>query len=341
MARWTKALIVVALVAILAGGIGFLYRRHQQWKWGPIPMPERIARVTADWPADTLAKRLQASGKVRDAATFREAARIARLTTVAAGGYTLPEAAGPLDLARIFKQPPALLKVTFPEGWTAGRIADRLKLAGFTSADDFRQLAYPAGQPVSPLEGKLFPDTYYLPRSGNAQELATRLQERYVEVTTALPKPFPGGPNGSPLSLAEITTLASLVERETDVPEERALIAGVLLSRLHRNMRLQCDASVQYAMERAAATGALAAGHKERLLYRDLKIDSPYNTYLHRSLPPGPICNPGAASLQAAARPQSTEFLYYVWSPRFHKHRFGKTFAEHEHNIGLARQERS
>jgi UPF0755 protein len=263
------------------------------------------------------------------------------MKVVVPGGYLLPDKAGPLELAKIFSQPPALVKVTFPEGWTADRMANRLKAERFDAADEFKRLAYPAKTVVSPWEGRLFPDTYYLPHKGKASEIVTRLQKRYQEVVAQLPRPYPEGFNKARLNLNELTTLASLVERETDVPEERPLIAGVLLNRLRIHMRLQCDASVQYARQRAASTGQLQVGHKERLLFRDIReVDkSPYNTYKIAGLPPGPICNPGEASLKAAARPRASEYLFYVMSPKLGRHRFARTFEEHKHNIRLAKME--
>jgi UPF0755 protein len=315
--------------------------RWQEWRWGAIEMPEDVARVPAEWTAKTLAERLQKSGKVHDAAAFREAAAQVNLQLVQPGAYPLPKKAGPLELAKIFNQPPPLVKVTFPEGWTASRMANRLEANHFDHAGDFRVAAYPPGQVVSPWEGRLFPDTYYLLRRGSAAGLMEPMKKRYREIVATLPRPFPAGPQGKPLSLEEVTTLASLVERETSVAEERPLIAGVLLNRLRTGMRLQVDATVQYARERAAAQGQLATGHKERLLLSDLKIVSPYNTYRNKGLPPGPICNPGEAALRAAARPKSSEYLFYVMSPELGRHRFARTFAEHRHNIALARQEKS
>jgi UPF0755 protein len=194
---------------------------------------------------------------------------------------------------------------------------------------------------VSPWEGRLFPDTYYLPRNGKAAQLASRLQERHREVMATLPRPFPEGYQKKPLTPDEVVILASLVERETSVPEERALIAGVLLNRLRIHMRLQCDATVQYARQRAAALGQVQVGHKERLLFRDIREveKSPFNTYKIAGLPPGPICNPGKAALEAAARPKASEYLYYTMSPKLGRHRFAKTFEEHKHNNRLAKME--
>ncbi len=126
------------------------------------------------------------------------------------------------------------------------------------------------------------------------------------------------------------------------MPDERPLIAGVLLNRLNINMRLQCDATVQYARRRAEEIGQLEAGegHKARLLFDDLKINSLYNTYQNAGLPPGPICNPGEDSLKAAARPEASPYFFYVMSPKLGRHRFAKTFDEHKHNIALAKLEK-
>ncbi len=187
-----------------------------------------------------------------------------------------------------------------------------------------------------------FPTPICCRRRATAQQLAARLKDRFREVAAGMPTPLPKGENGKRLTLLQAVTLASLVERETSVATERPLVAGVLLNRLRKGMRLQCDASVQYARQRAAMAGALAPndpGHKARLLWSDLKFPSPYNTYLHASLPPGPICNPGQDALMAAALPRASPF-FYVMSPKLNRHRFARTFEEHKRNIRLAKAER-
>jgi UPF0755 protein len=333
-----KTLAVLGVVAVLILG-GFFYWREKvrRWKWEAIPMPERFARVPEHWSASTLARRMQATKKIRDANTFLEAAAQSNLKVVKAGGYLLPPQAGPLELAQLFARGPSHQKVTFPEGWTVAQMSTRLAASGYKAAPELRALAYPQGNPVSPLEGFLFPDTYWLALNSSAPQLQKRLRARFDEVTSALPRPFPSGYKGKRLTLHEVTVLASLVERETDVDSERALVAGVLLKRLRDRMRLQCDASVQYALQRTAfARGVTTHQTVTRASY---KFPSPYNTYLNYSLPPAPICNPGRESLRAAARPKATEYLFYVWSPKLKRHRFGKTFEEHKHNIALARKE--
>lgn len=344
---WGKIALLALVVFLLLGGMGgFFWWQRQKWRWEKIPMPEKVAQVPKEWPVGKLAERLTETGKVRDSEAFLEAAKESKLQTIRPGGYLLPAEAGPRDLAALFAGGPQLVKITFPEGWTVGQMARRLTTNGFVSGAELKALAYPPGSAVSPLEGRLFPDTYYLSPKAPAREVAARLQSRSQEIITDLPKPFPTV-KGKPLAIAQIVTLASLVERETDVPDERPLIAGVLLNRLNIGMRLQCDATVQYARRRAVESGVLPAtepggkdGQKARLLYRDLEIASPYNTYQRAGLPPGPICNPGQAALKAAARPEKSPYLFYVMSPKLGRHRFAKTFAEHKHNIALARQER-
>ena len=339
-----RAVVMVFLGVVLLGALAawkWQSDREYKRKWGEIVMPERIARVTKSTDAASLGKLLQRAGKVRDADAFREAAQEIKLGSIKAGGYALPPKAGPRVLAKTFLAGPTLQKITFPEGWTALRMARRLKTAGFSGADAFRAAAYPSGK-FSTVEGKLFPETYYLPLKGAAAALMKPMQNRFAEVMNGLPRAtmFPQV-GGKRLTQNEVVILASLVERETSVASERPLIAGVLLQRLRKKMRLQCDASVQYARERAAASGRLPQGHKARLFFSDLKIDSPYNTYLHAGLPPTPICNPGKDALHAAAAPQTTDKFFYVMSPKLGHHLFAKTFAEHQHNIRIVKAERA
>jgi len=337
-----KALIwIIVLVVLIGGAFGgwrWKIENDRKWREEAIPMKDKVARVPEFWTARFLAQRLQKTGKIRDTETFLAAAKEVGLEQVAIGGYILPEKASPRDLAKIFKDSPDLVKITFPEGWTAHKMAERLKANKFASAAQFETLAYPPGTVVSPLEGSLFPETYQLPVRGSAKELAQILQKRFGEIAAKLPKKAPLGRDDKPLTQREIVTLASLVERETSEPSERALVAGVLMNRLRKGMRLQCDASVQYVRERMAAQGKLKEGHRSRTYYRDLELASPYNTYRHKGLPPGPICNPGEAALRAAAAPKFSPYFFYVMNPSAGRHLFAKTFDEHKRNIRLAGQ---
>lgn len=340
--KWFLAVLVV--VAIGAGG-AWKWKTDRDYarKWGAIEMPERFARVLKPLSPQDLAPLLQEGGKVRDANAFIEAAQQSNMKQIAVGGYQLPKSASPRELAKIFGQSPSHVKVTFPEGWTGKQMAARLKGNNFKAADEFYKTVYPLGKTASPWEGRLFPDTYYLPKTGGAKQIIGILTTRFNEVMSGIAtssKKHPRGANNQKLSAAQIIALASLVERETDVPEERPIIAGVLVSRLQKKMRLQCDASVQYARVLAEAQGKLATGYKSRLLLKDLWLKSPYNTYRNAGLPPGAICNPSKSSLRAALEPKMTNNLFYVWSPKYKKHRFASTFEAHLHNKALAAQEK-
>ena len=307
-------------------------QRRYLVRFGPIPMPDRVARVPSEWSVDKLAERLQKTGKVHDKAAFEQEADAIGLRSVEAGAYELPESAAPGDLARIFKAGPTLFKVTFPEGFTGWQIAARLKKQGFQNADTFQSLVYPPGV-ESPYEGTLFPKTYNLPYNAPAQSLVARLQKQFDASLKTLPRPFPTV-KGRELSAREVVTLASLIEREAASADEMPLVAGVLLNRLNRPMRLQVDAALEYARLQSGQ------GHKKRILNADLKVKSPYNTYLNDGLPPGPICNPGEAALKAAAAPAKTDALYYVFSPKLKHHRFARSLSEHVGNKNLAARER-
>jgi UPF0755 protein len=332
-AKWPLLLLLLVLLA--GGGLAFKIRRDREAaelrKWGKITLPERMARVPADWSAQTLASRLEKTKKIRDADAFREAAAEIGLTKVAAGGYLLPAVAGPRDLAAAFKNGPTHEQVTFPEGFTALQIAARLERRGFASGAWLAKAAYPTGQEPR-YEGRLFPDTYVLPLKATGPEVTATMTDRWKAVVAKLPRPFPKV-NGKELSTMEVVTLASIVEREAGSAQEMPIIAGILLERLRLPMRLQVDATIQYARILSAQN------HKKRLFFADLEINSPYNTYKHDGLPPTPICNPGSAALKAAARPQATKALFYVYSPKVKHHLYATTFAEHKRNNAIVRRE--
>ncbi len=227
--------------------------------------------------------------------------------------------------------------VVIPEGWTKFDIAEELERQDICSRQDF--LA--AVQDTTPiadlapgarsLEGFLFPSTYDFTRHTTCEEVAETMVRHFRAVWETLEPPgtqtYPGG-----LTLLQVVTLASLVERETPNPNERPLVAGVFYNRLAKGYALQCDPTVQYAM-------ALAQ-HPERSVHAaDLRINSPYNTYLHRGLPPGPIANPGEASLRAALDPSKTDYLYFVANDQG-GHLFSKTLAEHNRNVERYRRMR-
>jgi UPF0755 protein len=226
------------------------------------------------------------------------------------GVYTLTATDTGRDIFHKFLKGPPALRITFPEGWAAKQMAAVLEAKGITSSAEFLQIVNKEHR-----EGTLFPDTYFFQQRLPAQEVIGRLVRQFHEKE---PKDMAQQSQILHLSEAQIVTLASLVEKEARVPQERPLIAGVYYNRLKKHMRLEADPTVQYAL----------GEWKPKLTYKDLDVNSPYNTYRHLGLPPGPICNPGAASLQAAAHPEKTDMLFFV-AEGGGTHRFSKQYEEH------------
>ena len=334
--RWRALLIWVILLGGIGGG-GLYYKMKADAKearrWAPITMPDKMAFVPTDWGAETLAQKLKKSDKIRDVDAFVEAAKDADLSSVTPGGYALPETAGPRDLAKIFKAGPTHEEVIIPPGYTGVQIANRLKQKGFAGADSMESLIYPA-QGFSRYEGTMGPGTYWMPLKAGGKKLLEQMQEEFAQTVKKLPTPLPKI-NGRELTTREVVTIASLVERESNLKEEMPKVAGVIINRLNKPMRLQIDASVQYARIMADKE------HKSRLYFKDYKFQSPFNTYLNDGLPPTPICNPGPDALMAAARPATTSALFYVYSPKEKKHYFSDDFEAHKANVARARRERT
>lgn len=270
-------------------------------------------------------RRLEASGVVRSASHFAYAARLRGVTrSLHQGEYRVSPAMRLLDIVdKIATGDVVLHAVTVPEGYTAIQIADTLAAKGLGDTGALREIVrsgagrYPyeflRNVPGGSLEGYLFPDTYHLPRFVDEREVIGAFLQRFGEVVVPSWRLLGGG-----RSLHEIITVASMIEREAQVPAERPLIAGVMYNRLKRGWRLEVDATVLYALGR----------HKSIVTYEDLKVKSPYNTYLHEGLPPGPIANPGIGAITAALSPAKTDYLFYV-AHADGSHVFNKTLTAH------------
>ncbi|NLG84462.1 MAG: endolytic transglycosylase MltG [Firmicutes bacterium] len=271
-----------------------------------------------------IARLLRRRGLLRSELAFRLWARLTGSErAVKAGVYVLaPDMSVPRILALLRRGMEETMRVTVPEGATLHQIAAILAAHGIAETDVFLTqardpalMAEVAPEARGSLEGFLFPDTYYFSPAAGAEGairmMATRFQEIFTPSMRARAQALGH-------SVREIVILASLVEGEAKRAEERPLIAAVFYTRLRRGMPLQSCATVQYALGK----------HKERLLYRDLQVASPYNTYLHPGLPPGPIGAPGLASLQAALYPAEVDYLYFVARPDG-SHVFSSTYAEH------------
>jgi len=334
-------------LALLAAAVG------AAWLWYGITQPYKgfgTEGVFVDVPhgasSRTVGHLLQNEGVIRSEFAFEIYARRKHSRTVQAGEYFFDHAASTRDVfwrmvkGDVYEQP-----FTVHEGDTMFDIAKELEKAKLMTPEEFLAAASdPAlvrdiapGAPT--LEGFLFPATYHLSRHPVAAELTADMVRKFKEEWTSIKtdgataNTSAGTPaNGTNTTVAidarpalAVVTLASLVERETPRPEERPLVAGVFTNRLEKGMALQCDPTVVYGMERE---------HKYRgsLSGKDLKFDSLYNTYEHTGLPPGPIANPGEASLRAALQPADTKYIYFVANTHG-GHFFSATLAEHNRNV--------
>ena len=259
--------------------------------------------------------------------------------TLKAGEYSFAErlsAAG--VFAKLTRGEIRLYALTIPEGYTRWDIADevaRLRLASreaFLEATNNVELVADLAPEAKNLEGFLFPDTYHFARPSEPQQMVRTMVERFRRVYDQLQESATNPQNLSPF---QRVTLASLVEKETGVAEERGLIAAVFYNRLEHRMVLACDPTVIYAARLAED------GHFDGVInVSDLERDSPYNTYLRAGLPPGPIASPGRAALEAVLHPPDSDYLYFV-SNTEGGHFFAATAAQHVRNVARYRRLRA
>ncbi|MFC4100036.1 endolytic transglycosylase MltG [Paenibacillus xanthanilyticus] len=231
------------------------------------------------------------------------------------------------------------IRFTIPEGFTVKQIADALSKEGLVDRDAFLALADGTSQWADVeairgipdnkdlkhrLEGYLFPETYEMEKGSTAEQIMDRMLKELDRKLVSLPEEWEEAMKERGVTFHELMTIASLVEREVVVDKERALVAGVIYNRLKAKMPLQIDATVQYLLDK----------QKERLLVKDLEVESPYNTYKTNGLPPGPIASPSLKSIEAALYPETSEFLFYVTKKDgSNEHLFARTFSEHNRNI--------
>ena len=346
-----KLLLFIVLIAAAAAA----------WFWYSINYPYQgfgaegvFVEVPHGSSSRGVARLLERKGVVRSSVAFEFYARRHPRRSLQAGEYFFDRAASAHDVfwklanGQIFEQP-----FTVREGETMFDIAHDLETGNFMPAGDFLRAAkdpaliHDLAPQVATLEGFLFPATYFLPRHPSATALTAdmvkKFKEEWTAVTTAassgdkmttsgafteaIPTDSSAVANNPPSTrpVAAVVTLASLVERETPKSEERPLVAGVFENRLHKNMLLQCDPTVIYALEQQDR-------YHGTISTADLHIDSPYNSYTHTGLPPGPIGNPGEASLRAAYQPAHTNYLYFVANTQG-GHFFSATLAEHNNNV--------
>jgi len=253
-----------------------------------------------------------------------------------AGAYRFQGRLSKADVLEILLSgPPAIdHKCTIREGLTVKQTMQRLADAGLGTVENFQRaieqsmdLVHGFDPASTNAEGYLFPDTYRFAQTAGEGEIIRTMLYRFINTAARIMGRTPACAGG--LSVREAATLGSLVEKETGLATERALVAGVFANRLRIGMRLQCDPTVIYSIERDGRP-------VDRLLLVDLQYDSPWNTYRYAGLPPGPICCPGADALAAACAPAKTSALYFVADGRG-GHAFSRTIGEHNRAVARFR----
>jgi UPF0755 protein len=293
------------------------------------PSPQILLFPTGS-SSHTIAAELEQAGVVRSRWAF-ELLRLAQpRRSLKAGEYRFVHPANAVEVFRRIARGDVLLHpLVIPEGYNIFEIAGAVEAAGFGQKEDFLKVARdPAlvrsADPVaSSLEGYLFPDTYQFSRTAGAREIAVAMLRRFQHEAQRI------GLEGG--EMHRVVTLASIVEKETAQADERAQVASVYTNRLDKQMALAADPTVAYA--------AMLGGRWRGTIYQsDLAFDSPYNTYRHAGLPPGPIANPGAASLEAAMHPAATAYLFFVAvGDGSGRHHFTATYEQHERNVAAYR----
>ena len=288
-----------------------------------VPLPAGTDRfvVSLSDTDDTIAANLATGGYITDAASF--SAMLAQKGTVAPGGYKISTSMTPAQIAIVLSGKPYMAWVVIPEGLRKEEIAALLGTAlGWSSKTQAAWIKADPDNDPDYIEGVYFPNTYLIPIDESPSDVATRLIAKFNE---EFAPPLTGFQEQN-IKWTTGLTLASIVQREASSSADMPLIAGILWNRLNQGMALDVDATLQYAR------GNTGAGWWAPITVADKKIDSPYNTYMYKGLPPHPISNPGLAAIQAVLDPTTTDCLYYIHDSNRVTH-CAATYAEQEANI--------
>lgn len=321
------AVLAIVLVAVPAYAVWQLFFADES---GAEPGVAVQLEIPAGASTGDIAGILTGAGVIDNAAMFRLRARIDGIDgDLRSGIYDLTTGMGYEDIRdRLLAGPPIdYVTVTIPEGFTVEQIADRLQEQAGIPAEEFLALAkggatdfsvehpYLADAYGGSLEGYLFPKTYRIVRGAATADAIGMMLDQFDAEVAGLDTTYASSRG---LTLHQMVTLASMIEREARLAEERPLVSSVIYNRLAIGMKLEIDATIEYVIKK----------NRPRLLNSDLAVESPYNTYKYAGLPPGPIASPGLASLEAAAAPAQTEYIYYVLTGTDGSHTFCVTYEE-------------
>lgn len=330
-----SALIVLFVIALIAVGGGYLYTQHRLTAPGPATedAAPRIVMIPKGASVTHMATKLEEAGAISDEMHLRLAARYYNATTsMKAGEYQIPSGASLKEIVEILSQGKSVLHpITIPEGLTTTMIMDVIAESDILVGD----------MPETPPEGVLLPDTYLIHRGETRQALVDRMREAGRKV---LDEAWENRQSGLPFDTKEeALILASIVEKETALPEERPRIASVFVNRLNRPMRLQTDPTIIYGVcklhPERCSNGRLVdnEGKQRGIRQSEIAMDTGYNTYQIDGLPPTPICNPGREAILAVLDPPETNDYYFV-ADGTGGHVFASTHAEHLRNVAAWRR---
>ena len=282
-----------------------------------------------------IAHELQSAGVIRSADAFVLWHTLHRRHSLKAGEYLFEKAADGRQIHdRLVRGDVYYREVVVPEGFTVFDIARAIQDAGLGSRQDFLSAAKSDTALISDLapdakslEGYLFPATYEFTRTQSDDDMVAAMVKEFRRVARDIGLTLASAEENN---VPQIVTMASIIEKETAVPDERSTVASVYYNRMAKKIALQADPSVIYAE-------LLQGSYQGALHHADMGDDSPYNTYKHTGLPPGPIGNPGKSSLEAAMHPAQTDYFYFVADGNGH-HRFARDLEEHNHNVALYRR---
>ncbi len=309
-----KILVLVLLILILAGGIGFWWITNTSSP-SSVSQKQRFI-ITKGASVSEIAAKLESQKLIKSKLVFKIYTQIANIgRKLQAGEYSLAENLDLQSLINVILKGPTQVWVTIPEGLRREEIAE--KFSDFASFDKAEFMNLTQDQ-----EGFLFPDTYLFPKDVKASLVVSTLtntfDKKYKEKVEPLAK-------NSDLTQAEIVNLAAILERETLTETEKPIVAGILIKRLNANWPLQADATVQYALGKPGKWW-------EPVTRDDYQLNSKFNTYRQTGLPPSPIANPGVSSMVAVAAAEDSPYWFYIHDTKGAIH-YAKTLEEHNENI--------
>jgi UPF0755 protein len=328
------ALVVVVVIPLLLSA-WFSF----EFYFAPKTSPKEIFFVVKKGQGvHDIAHNLKEKGVIKNKQAFRLGYNIYYSSkSLKAGEYMFNLPMSPKDILRMLTDGKVYLhSLTIPEGLTRREIARHLESLHFTDEEEFlaasskTKIISSLDKEAKNLEGYLFPETYHFPKGISAQKIISTLVSQFKDVFSEGWKKRASEIEMTP---REVVILASLIEKETFLSEEKKVVSAVFHNRLRIRMKLDCDPTIIYALKEEGS-------FKGRLLKRHLKLESPYNTYRNRGLPPGPICSPGRGSLEAALYPAQEKYLYFV-SKKDGSHHFSSSFRDHQNAVRRYRKKKN